>query len=109
MMPLLLMFVASTNANVGQPLLAPPIVDAVGIVILLAGAGYAVSSLRPGLPEQRFLTNMLLSLAITELGGLLAFTFLLRSGWTAMAPVLAGNVVVNIFVIAPRVVAFSRQ
>ncbi|HVT12730.1 MAG TPA: hypothetical protein VHE55_10725 [Fimbriimonadaceae bacterium] len=106
---LLLLLIAAMVAHDSQPLAPPFIVDVIGAAALLSGAIFATSKLRPDLPDRNFLTTMMVSLAITEFGGLLAFTLLFGSRWITIAPVMGGNVAVNVFVIAPRVFAFSRQ
>lgn len=111
MLPLLLLFVTSTWEHADQQpssSIAPGILYALEILILLVAAGYTTMSLRPELPPQRFVQSMILCLVLSEFAWILAFAFLSSLGGASMAPAVAGSVLVNVFFIGPRVLAFLR-
>lgn len=110
-LPLLLQMVASMSERPSPPASGPipwGILYAIDALILVVAAGYATIGLRPGLPPQKFFQTMVISLAISEFASILTFMFLFSSGSSVIAPAVAGSILVNLFFIAPRVLAFSR-
>lgn len=104
---LLLVFVAYTGKNpapVDQGL--KNLCYGVAAVGFLAAIFYSMARIKPELEPPQLHLQMLISLCMTELPSIFAWTFLGIREWQAYAPVAGAAIAVNLLFIAPRIVAY---